>query len=69
MPRLDVTAVQAQMTRRNVLFKHQLANLVGISYERLTDLLTRQQAEVDDDTVRRLCAGLECEAEDILAAP
>jgi DNA-binding Xre family transcriptional regulator len=55
------------MTRRNVLFKHQLANLVGLSYERLTEILARNEADVDDDTVRRLCAGLDCEPTDILA--
>lgn len=65
MPTLDISALQVQMTRRNVLFKHQLANLVGISYERLTQIIAAGEAEVDDDTVRRLCSGLECEPADI----
>ena len=57
------------MTRRNVLFKHQLANLVGLSYERLTEILGRNEADVDDDTVRRLCTGLDCDPGDIVVTP
>ncbi len=67
MPRLDIVAVRDLMTRRNLLFKHQMANLVGISYERLTQIIADGDADVDDDTVRRLCLGLECEPDDILA--
>ena len=66
MPRLDVPALQTMMTRRNVLFKHQLANLVGISYERLAQLMASPGAEVDEQTLRRLCSGLDCEAADLV---
>jgi DNA-binding Xre family transcriptional regulator len=55
------------MTRRNYLFKHQLANLVGLSYARLTQIIADGEAEVDEDVVRRLCSGLECERADIVA--
>ncbi len=55
------------MTRRNYLFKHQLANLVGLSYARLTQIIADGDAEVDEDVVRRLCNGLECERADIVA--
>ena len=64
---LDVRALQRMMTRRNYLFKHQLANLVGLSYERLTQIIAHGDAEVEEDIVRRLCTGLECERADIVA--
>ncbi len=67
MPVLDVHALQRAMIRRNYLFKHQLANLVGISYDRLADMMVNGQTDVDDDTIRRLCLGLECEPADIVA--
>lgn len=67
MPILDVRALQRVMTQRNYLFKHQLANLVGISYDRLTDMMVNGETDVDDDTIRRLCLGLECKPDDIVA--
>jgi DNA-binding Xre family transcriptional regulator len=67
MPQLDIRALQGLMTRRNVLFKHQLANLVGLSYERLTQIIANGDADVDEDTLRKLCSGLDCERDDILA--
>jgi DNA-binding Xre family transcriptional regulator len=67
MPQLDIRALQGLMTRRNVLFKHQLANLVGLSYERLTQIIANGDADVDEDTLRKLCSGLDCERSDILA--
>ena len=67
MPQLDIRALQGLMTRRNVLFKHQLANLVGLSYERLTQIIANGDADVDEDTLRKLCSGLDCEPDDILA--
>ncbi|HJP31943.1 MAG TPA: helix-turn-helix domain-containing protein [Candidatus Latescibacteria bacterium] len=57
------------MTRRNLLFKHQLTNLIGISYERLTQIIADGDVEVDEDTVHRLCTGLECERGDIIKTP
>ena len=67
MPRLDVPALQRQMMRRNFLFKFQLANQVGISYDRLTAILVGGETEVDEEIVARLCAGLECGPSEILA--
>lgn len=67
MPRLSVPALQRQMMRRNFLFKHQLANQVGISYDRLTAILVGGETEVEEEVVARLCAGLDCEASEILA--
>ena len=67
MPRLDATALQRVMLRRNFLFKHQLANQVGISYDRLTAILVGGETEVEEEIVARLCAGLDCEASEILA--
>ena len=67
MPRLNVPALQRQMMRRNFLFKFQLANHVGISYDRLTAILVGGETEVEEEIVARLCAGLDCEASEILA--
>ena len=67
MPRLNVPALQRQMMRRNFLFKFQLANQVGISYDRLTAILVGGETEVEEEIVARLCAGLDCEASEILA--
>jgi DNA-binding Xre family transcriptional regulator len=67
MPVIDVRALQRVMTQQNYLFKHQLANLVGISYERLTEILVNGDTDVDEDIVRRLCIGLECEPDNIIA--
>lgn len=69
MPIVDVVALQRAMTRRNYLFKHQLANLVGMSYDRLTEIMVNGQTDIDADTLRRLCLGLDCEPADIIAAP
>ena len=43
MPSLDVKALQRIMLERNFLFKHQLANLVGLSYGRLTDIIVNNE--------------------------
>ena len=67
VPRLDATALQRLMMRRNFLFKHQLANQAGISYDRLTAILVGGETEVEEEIVARLCAGLDCEASEILA--
>ncbi|MEE2658857.1 MAG: hypothetical protein VX733_10160 [Candidatus Latescibacterota bacterium] len=65
--RLDAKAIQQVMMRKNYLFKHQLANQVGISYDRLTAILVEDETEVEEEVVRRLCAGLGCEREEIVA--
>ena len=66
MPVLDIRALQRVMTLRNVLFKHQLANLVGISYGRLTQIIANGESDVEQDILDRLCTGLDCEPGDIL---
>ena len=43
MPNLDVKALQRIMLERNFLFKHPLANLVGLSYGRLTDIIVNNE--------------------------
>ncbi len=67
MPRIDLRALEVMMTRRNFLFKHQLTNLVGISYAQLTEIIANGENEVEEDIVVRLCAGLECQREDLVA--
>ncbi len=66
MPRIDVKALEQVMRRHNFLFKHQIANLVGISYDRLTQIIVEGKCEVEEDIVERLCAGLECRREEII---
>ena len=66
MPNLDVKALQRIMLERNFLFKHQLANLVGLSYDRLTDIIVNNESEVEEEVVARLCSGLGCERSDIV---
>ena len=66
MPRLDLSALERVMRRRNFLFKHQLANLVGISYDRLTAIIAGGENDVDEEIVARLCNGLDCAREDIV---
>ena len=67
MANLDPDAIKSVMMRRNYLFKHQVANLVGISYERLTRILVGNETEVEEEIVTRLCAGLECDRAEIVS--
>ena len=67
MPRLDLNALERIMLRQNFLFKHQLANLVGISYERLIAIIANHESEVEEEIVARLCSGLSCERAEIVA--
>lgn len=67
MPRLDLNALERIMLRRNFLFKHQLANLVGISYERLAAIIANHESEVEEEIVARLCSGLGCKRAEIVA--
>ena len=60
MAKLDPVAVRRAMTRANFLFKHQVANHVGISYERLTEIMVNGETEVEEEIVARLCTGLGC---------
>ena len=67
MPRIDVKALQRIMMARNFLFKFQLANAVGLSYERLTAIIVNGENEVEEEEISRLCSGLGCERSDIVA--
>ena len=67
MPRIDVKALQRIMMARNFLFKFQLANAVGLSYERLTAIIVNGENEVEEEEVSRLCSGLGCDRSDIVA--
>jgi DNA-binding Xre family transcriptional regulator len=66
MPRLDLKALQGIMLRQNYLFKHQLMNLVGISYGRLTEVIADGDDLVEEEFIRRLCNGLGCERTEIV---
>ena len=66
MPRIDLRALQRIMMARNFLFKFQLANAVGLSYERLTAIVVNGENEVEEEEVSKLCSGLGCERSDIV---
>ena len=66
MPRLDLKALKGIMLRQNYLFKHQLMNLVGISYERLTKVIADGDDLVEEEFVSKLCNGLGCERSEIV---
>ena len=66
MARLDPGAIKSVMLRRNYLFKHQVANLVGISCNQLTRILVGNEREVAEEIVSRLCNGLDCERSEIV---
>lgn len=66
MANLDAKAIKNVMLRQNYLFKHQVANLVGISYERLTRILVDNETEVEEEIVTRLCNGLNCQRSEIV---
>ena len=67
MPRIDVKALHRIMMGRNFLFKFQLANAVGMSYERLTAIIVTGEDEVEEEELSRLCSGLGCERSDLVA--
>ncbi len=54
------------MVRRNYLFKHQLANELGVSYERLIAVLAEGEDDVEESLLVRLCDVLTCDRRDIL---
>lgn len=66
MANLDSKAIKRVMLRRNYLFKHQIVNLVGISYERLTQILVGNETDVEEEIVTRLCHGLDCQRSEIV---
>lgn len=53
------------MTRRNILFKHQLANSAGISYEVLREAAENPDREVAQDLLDRLARALDCPVEEL----
>ena len=66
MAQLDPQAIQRVMRRNNFMFKHQLANHVGISYNRLTEILVNGETKVEEEIVTRLCNGLGCQRVEIV---
>ena len=66
MTRIDPRAMQKMMVRKNFLFKHQMANGLGISYERLTAILVNGEDDVEEELIARICEFLECERQDLL---
>ncbi|NKB66576.1 MAG: helix-turn-helix domain-containing protein [Candidatus Latescibacteria bacterium] len=65
MPRLRPAALSRWMTRRNILFKHQLANSAGISYEVLREAAENPDREVAQDLLDRLARALDCPVEEL----
>ena len=53
------------MLRQRFLFKHQLMNLVGISYDELTRVIADGNDLVDEEFLNKLCTGLGCERSEI----
>ena len=66
MPNINSVALEKMMRKRNMLFKHQLSNLVGISYTRLCEVMSGDDSEVDDQMLDQLCAGLECDRSELI---
>ena len=66
VPRINIIALEKMMRRRNILFKHQLSNLVGVSYIRLGEIMSGDGCEIDEQTLDQLCAGLECERSELI---
>ena len=66
MPRLRPAALNQWMIRRNILFKHQLANMAGISYELLREAAENPEREVDQNLLERLSRALDCPLEDLI---
>lgn len=69
MPYINVAALEKVMLQQNALFKHQIINQVGISYERLTAIIANHENEVEEELVKRLCNGLGCSRETIVIEP
>ena len=66
MPKINIFALEKMMRRRNMLFKHQLSNLVGVSYTRLGEIMSGDGSEIDEQTLEQLCAGLECDRSELI---
>ena len=66
MPQINTIALEKMMRRRNMLFKHQLSNLVGVSYTKLGEIMSGSDSEIDEQTLRQLCDGLECARSELI---
>ena len=64
MARLKVEEVTRYMRRKNILFKHDLAQSAGIDYMVLRQIF-EEGKEVSEEEARRLCVALGCDVEDI----
>ncbi len=60
MPNINCVALEKMMRKRNMLFKHQLSNLVGVSYTRLCEVMSGDDPEVDEQILDQLCVVLCC---------
>ena len=67
MPRLKTDAVERWMNRANIQTKFALAQISGIGYGRLREILEQRQDQVDEEIVAGLCQALSCRPEDIAA--
>ena len=65
MPRLKTDAVERWMNRANIQTKFALAQISGIGYGRLREILEQRQNQVDGEIVAGLCKALSCRPEDI----
>jgi DNA-binding Xre family transcriptional regulator len=66
MPQINIIALEKMMRRRNMLFKHQLSNLVGVSYTKLGEIMSGSDSEIDEQTLGQLCDGLGCERSELI---
>ena len=67
MPHLKTDAVERWMSRANIQTKFALAQISGISYARLREILDQRQNQVDEEIVAGLCLALNCPAQEIVA--
>jgi len=67
MPRLKTAAVERWMSRANIRTKFALAQISGIGYGRLREILEQRQDHVDEEIVAGLCRALNCPAHEIIA--
>lgn len=66
MPQINIIALEKMMRRRNMLFKHQLSNLVGVSYTKLGEIMSGSDSEIDEQMLRQLCDGLGCDRSELI---
>ncbi len=68
MARLRVEETTRFMRRKNILFKHDLAQSSGVDYMVLREIF-EEGKEVSAEVARRLCGALGCSIEDIVTDP